>query len=53
MDWFLYNIGLRHERVKLTNRLSSLFRFKDVIPKTLQSHIVCKFPCDNYNVTPS
>ena len=35
----------------MTNRLSSLFRFKDVIPKELQSHLVYKFPCSNCNVT--
>ena len=29
------------------NRLSSHFRFKDVIPKELQSHIVYKFSCGN------
>ena len=27
--------------LKSTNRLSSLFRFKDVIPKDLQSRMVC------------
>ena len=37
--------------LKLTNHLFSLFRFKDVIPKELQSHIVYKFSCGNYNVT--
>ena len=34
-----------------TNRLFSLFRFKDVIPKGLQSPIVYKFSCSNCNVT--
>ena len=34
-----------------TNGLSSLFRFKDVIPKELQFHIVYKFSCGNCNVT--
>ena len=33
--------------LKSTNRVSSLFRFKDVIPKELQSHIVYKFSCGN------
>ena len=33
-----------------TNCLSSLFRFKDVIPKELQSHLVYKFSCGNCNV---
>ena len=37
--------------LKSTNRLSSLFRFKDVIPKELQSHLVYKFSCGNCNVT--
>ena len=36
---------------KSTNRLSNLFRFKDVIPKELQSHLVYKFSCGNCNVT--
>ena len=36
--------------LKPTNRLSSLFRFKDVIPKELQPHLVYKFSCDNCNV---
>ena len=34
-----------------TNGLSSLFRFKDVIPKELQFHIVYKFSCGNCNAT--
>ena len=34
-----------------TNRLSSLFRFKDVIPKKLQSYLVHKSSCSNCNVT--
>ena len=37
--------------LKLTNCLSFLFHFKDVIPKELQSHIVYKFLCGNCNVT--
>ena len=37
--------------LKLTNRLSSLFHFKDVIPKELQYHLVYKILCANYNVT--
>ena len=37
--------------LKSTNRLSSLFGFKDVIPKEWQSHIVYKFSCGNCNVT--
>ena len=37
--------------LKSTNRLSSLFRFKDVIPKELQSHLVYKSSCGNCNVT--
>ena len=34
--------------LKSTNHLSSLFGF---IPKELQSHLVYKFSCGNYNVT--
>ena len=34
-----------------TNHFSSLFHFEFVIPKELQSHIVQKFSCDNFNVT--
>ena len=37
--------------LKSTNRLSALFRFKDVIPKELQSHLVCRFSCGNCNIT--
>ena len=37
--------------VDSTNRLFSLFRFKDVILKDLESHIVYKFSCGNRNVT--
>ena len=33
------------------NRLPSLFRFKDIIRKELQSHRVYKFLCGNCNVT--
>ena len=35
----------------MKNCLSSFFRFKDVIPKELQSHLVYKFSCSNCNVT--
>ena len=35
----------------MTNRLSSLFGLKDIIPKELQSHLVYKFSCSNCNVT--
>ena len=37
--------------VKSTNGLSVLFCFKDIIPKELQSHLVHKFSCGNFNVT--
>ena len=37
--------------LELTNRLSSLLRFKDVIRKELQSHIVYRLSCGNCNVT--
>ena len=33
-----------------TNRLSSLFRFKDVFRKELQSHLVYKFSCGNCKI---
>ena len=33
--------------LKSTNRLSCLFRFKDVTPKKSQYHIVNKFSCGN------
>ena len=33
------------------NRLSSLFRFNDSIPKELRSHIVYKFLCSYCNIT--
>ena len=36
--------------LKSTNYPSSLFRFKDVLPKDLQSHIVYKFSCGNCSV---
>ena len=36
--------------LKSTNRISSLFHFKDVIPKELQSQLVYKFSCGNCNV---
>ena len=32
-------------------RLSSLFRFKDIIPKEIRSHLVCKFTCSCCNAT--
>ena len=32
---------------KSANRLSFLFRFKDIISKELESHIVYKFSCKN------
>ena len=37
--------------LKSTKRLSALFRFKDVIPKELRSHLVCKFSCGSCNAT--
>ena len=37
--------------LKSTNRFSSLFHFKDVISKELQSYMVYKFSCGNCNVT--
>ena len=37
--------------LKSTHCLSSLFRFKDGIPKEVQSHIVYEFWCGNSNVT--
>ena len=37
--------------LKLTKRLSALFRFKDVIPKELRSHLVYKFSCSSCNAT--
>ena len=37
--------------LKSTNRLFSLFQFKDVIPKELQSQIVHTFLCGNCNLT--
>ena len=37
--------------LKSTNHLSSLFRFKDVIPKELRSHLVYKFSCSSCNTT--
>ena len=37
--------------LKSTNRLSSLFRSKDVVPKQLQSHLVYKFSCGSCIVT--
>ena len=36
---------------KLTNCLSSLFWFKDVVLKELQSHLVSKLSCCNCNFT--
>ena len=37
--------------LKSTNHLSSLYRFKDVIPKELRSHLVYKFLCSGCNTT--
>ena len=37
--------------LKSTNHLSSLFHFKDVIPKELRSHLVLKFSCCSCNAT--
>ena len=37
--------------LKPTNCLSALFRFKDVIPKELQSLLVYRFSCGNCNIT--
>ena len=37
--------------LKSTNRLSSCFRFKDVIPRELRSHLVYKFSCGGCNAT--
>ena len=37
--------------LKSTTRLSSLFHFKDVIPKELRSHLVYKFSCGICNDT--
>ena len=37
--------------LKSTNYLSSIFRFKNVIPKELRSHLVYKFSCSSYNAT--
>ena len=37
--------------LKSTKRLSALFRFKDVIPKELRSHLVYKFSCSSCNAT--
>ena len=36
---------------KSTNRLSSLFAFKDKIPKALNSNLVYKFTCGDCNVS--
>ena len=47
--FFPYLSPISH--LKLTNRLSTLLRFKDVILKELQSPIVYKFSCGNCNVT--
>ena len=32
-------------------RLSSLFRFKDIIPREISSHLVYKFKCSYCNAT--
>ena len=37
--------------LKSTNHLSSLFRFKDVIPKELRSHLVYELSCSSCNAT--
>ena len=37
--------------LKSTNHLSSLFHFKDVIPRELRSHLVYKFSCSSCNAT--
>ena len=37
--------------LKSRNHLSSLFRFKDVIPKELRSHLVYKVSCSSCNAT--
>ena len=37
--------------LKSTYRLSTLFHFKDIIPKELHSHIVYNVLCGNCNVT--
>jgi len=37
--------------LKSTNRLSSFFHFKDVIPRELRSHLVYKFSCSSCNAT--
>ena len=34
-----------------TKRISALFRFKDVIPKELRSHLIYKFACSSCNAT--
>ena len=37
--------------LKSTKHISSLFHFKDVIPKELRSHLVYKFSCSSSNAT--
>ena len=37
--------------LKSAKHLSALFRFKDVIPKELRSHLVYKFSCSSCNAT--
>ena len=37
--------------LKSTNSLSYLFRFKHVMSKELQSHIVYRFSCNTCNIT--
>ena len=37
--------------LKSTNQLSSLFRFKDIIPEELRSHLVYKFLCSSCSAT--
>ena len=49
IDWFLYDNGLRHEKVKVTVRMSNAFRFKDQIPKCLNSMLLYKFTWNTCN----
>jgi len=36
---------------KSTNRLSSFFKFKDILPRELRSHLIYKFSCGSCNAT--
>ena len=54
MDWFLYDIGLRHERVncckmqivfKNKTRLGNKLHFKDRIAKDFTFGVAHKFQC--------